>query len=276
MKLAVISDIHSNLLALNLAIQDAKKENVDSFIFLGDYITDGENANEILNTIKNLSNYTILGNREKYMISYSPEKKDYNNYRPISYTYHSLTNDSLDYIRNLKDFMIIEINNFKVLMIHGDKYFKAPGMNHQILDLIISEYDFDICLFGHTHQYFCTKYKDKFFINPGSIGTPTDTPTYKYCIIEILDTIHITLREFQVSDTFDDLKMAYRNTRYYKENKVWAELILLGIKDGKDYNTPFIELLNNKIKTLDTLDYHQFNKIWNDTYREYQHVIKKL
>jgi len=276
MKIAVISDIHANLLALDLAIQDARNENVDSFVFLGDYITDGENANEILNIIKNLSDYTILGNREKYMINYSPKRKNYNNYKPISYTYHSLTKNNLDYIRSLKDFISIEINNFKVLMIHGDQYFKVPEISYQILDLIISKYDFDICMFGHTHQYSYTRYKDKIFINPGSIGTPTDTPTYKYCIIEILDTIHVTLREFQVSDTFDELKMTYTNTRYYKENTVWAELILLGIRDGKDYNTPFIELVNNKLKTLDILDYHQFNKIWNDTYREYQHIIKEL
>lgn len=44
MKIAVISDIHSNLLALNLALLDSKKENVDCFMFLGDYITDGENS----------------------------------------------------------------------------------------------------------------------------------------------------------------------------------------------------------------------------------------
>jgi len=273
MKIAVISDIHSNLLAFNLAIQDAKKENVDSFIFLGDYITDGENANEILNIIKKNANYAILGNREKYIINYSKEKKDYNNYKPISHTYNSLTDDNINYIKELKDSMIVEINHFKVLMIHGDKYFNLPEITSTMIDLIISEYDFDICLFGHTHQYFCKKYKNKWFINPGSIGTPTDTPTYKYCILEILDTVSIHLKEFRVNDTFDELEMSYRKTDYYEENPVWAELILMGIKDGKDYCTPFIELFNSKIKKLGILEYDQFNKIWDDTYREFQKTL---
>lgn len=272
MKIAVISDIHSNLLAFKLALQDAKNENVDFFIFLGDYITDGENANEILNIIKKTSNYVIAGNREKYIINYSSEKKDYNNYKPISHTYNSLTEDNINYIRNLKDFMIVEILNFKILIIHGDKYFTLPEINPLIFDSIISEYDFDICLFGHTHQYCNTRYKNKMFINPGSIGTPTDTPTYKYCIIEISDTISINLKKFQVDDTFEQLEKSYRKTDYYKENMAWAELILMGIKDGKDYCTPFIELFNNKIKVLGILEYSEFNKIWNDTYREF---IKK-
>ena len=71
MKIAVISDIHSNLLAFNFALENAEKEKVDSFLFLGDYITDGENGNEILNIIKEKSNYVILGNREKYILNYS-------------------------------------------------------------------------------------------------------------------------------------------------------------------------------------------------------------
>lgn len=273
MKIAVISDIHSNLLAFNLAIQDARNENVDSFIFLGDYITDGENANEILDIIKQMSNYVILGNREKYIINYSKEKKDYNNYKPISHTYHSLTLDNINYIKSLEDYMIVEFHNFKILIIHGDGYFNLPELDSLIFDSIISKYDFDICLFGHTHQYCCTKYRNKMFINPGSIGTPTDTPTYKYCIIEISDTVSVNLKEFRVVDTFDELEKSYRNTNYYKENTAWAELILLGIRDGKDYCTPFIELFNSKIKKLGALEYNQFNNIWNDTYKEF---IKRL
>lgn len=48
MRIAVLSDIHSNLIALNLAIDSLRNEKVDKICFLGDYITDGENENEIL------------------------------------------------------------------------------------------------------------------------------------------------------------------------------------------------------------------------------------
>ena len=49
MILSVISDIHANTLALKLALEDSKKNKVDKYIFLGDYLTDGEDTNKILN-----------------------------------------------------------------------------------------------------------------------------------------------------------------------------------------------------------------------------------
>lgn len=269
MKIAVISDIHSNLLAFNLVLNDLKKENVDKFLFLGDYITDGEDGDEILEIVKNTADYAILGNREKYIINYSPEKKKYNNYKTIAHTYESLSKESIQYIKTLKEYYIIEINNQKVLMIHGDGYLKDINDIFSTFDAIIAKFDFDICLFGHSHKYLYKKYKNKIFINPGSVGQPTDYPTYKYCIIEFSDSINVKLREISVNNSFNDFKLKYQKTSFYKENYVWANLILKGIQDGQDYCAPFIQHLNNKTKLLQNIDDSQFNKIWNETYEEY-------
>ena len=274
MKIAVIGDIHSNLLAFNLAINDAKKEKVDKFIFLGDYITDGENSNEILNIVKSLADYAILGNREKYILNYSPEKKEYNNYKTIANTYNSLKKESIDYINSLKEFNIIKLNNWKILIIHGDGYSNIIEDIDSMFDLIIDKYDFDICLFGHSHKYLYKKYKDKIFLNPGSIGQPTDYPKYKYCIIELSDEINVFLREFKVSDTFAAFETDYKKTNYYKENFVWSNLILNGIRDGKDYCAPFIQLFNEKIELLGEISANEFNELWESTYKDFCNIFK--
>ena len=193
MRLAVLSDIHSNLIALNLAIDDLKKENVDKICFLGDYVTDGESDNEILGIIKNISDYTILGNREKYILDYSPLKKNYNNYKTIHTTYNNLSKDNLKYIESLKEYYIIKAKDFNILMIHGNQYYSDKDNIEEVFDKIINDFDFDICLFGHSHKYLYRKYKNKIFINPGSIGQSNDYSSYKYCIIEIIDEINVIL-----------------------------------------------------------------------------------
>ena len=119
--------MHANLLALNLALEDAKANNIEKFIFLGDYITDGEYSNDVLELVKKYSDYAIIGNREKYILNNKKEKENYNNYKPISYTYNSLSKNNKDFIKKLKEYMIININSFRVLLIHGDTYIKTPN-----------------------------------------------------------------------------------------------------------------------------------------------------
>ncbi len=273
MRLAVLSDIHSNLVALNLALDSLKNENIDKICFLGDYITDGENENEILSLVQKISDYAILGNREKYMLDYSPLRKDFNNYKTIYTTYNNLSKESLEYIENLKEYYIIRINGFKVLMVHGHQYYNNIDDNmEEIFDRIIDDFDFDICLLGHSHHYLYKEYKSKYFINPGSLGESTDYPTYKYCIIEITDKINVILKEFSVAESFSKLVDGYKKTAYYKNNYVWANLILYTIRDGVAYCSLFLEQFNNKIRDLGYLTAEEFNQIWDKTYNDF---IKK-
>lgn len=270
MKFAVLSDIHSNLIALNLAIDDIKKENVDQICFLGDYVTDEGNDNEVLSLVKNISDYAILGNREKYMLEYSPLKKGYNNYKTIYTSYNNLSDESLKYIKSLKQYYIIKVGDFNVLMIHGNQYYSDKEDIEKLFDRIIDNFDFDICLFGHSHIYLCRAYKHKVFINPGSVGEPCDYPSYKYCIIEITDKVNVTLKEFDTKDSFDKLVDHYKNSEYYKDNYAWANLILYLIRDGINYCCMFLERFDKKIKDLGEITAEEFNKIWDDTFDDFK------
>jgi len=112
-KIAVISDVHCNILSLKLAIDDAEKRGIDYFIFLGDYVTDGIWNNEILEIVRNRGNVVILGNREKYILNYNPLKKDNKGYKNIAYAYQDLTKDNLEYIKSLNEVEIIKLNGKK-------------------------------------------------------------------------------------------------------------------------------------------------------------------
>ena len=270
MRLAIISDIHANDVALNLTIEDIKKEKIDKVIFLGDYITDGEASNKILNIIKEYQDYAIVGNREKYILNYNKKKRKYNNYKPISYTYKSLTRNSLKYIKSLKDYMYINIFGKKILLIHGDSYFCGKFDYEDAYQKIIDDFDdFDICLYGHTHIHKSAIYCGKYFINPGSIGQPFDGATYKYCILDINEDINIILKEFDISDTFSQLESSYKKTKFYKKNIIWGNVILDGIKNGNDSISCFLNLVNKRINKLEKINYLEYNRIWNEAYQEY-------
>lgn len=270
MRYAVISDVHSNAWSLRQAIQDALKEGVDKFIFLGDYITDGMKDNEVLELVKRYGDYVVKGNREDYIIDLMNDQnmdKETPNQKPLWYTKNSLTEQSLEYIKSLPDHILIKKQGHRMLIIHGNSHQYITERNIKMLDKLINDYQFDICLSGHTHVIENFMYRNHQFINPGSIGRPSDGPTYKYMILEIEESIKVTIKEISINDTWEELEKEYKKSAYYKDNQVYCDLFLTAIKDGKDYFGPFIEKYRSQIQKNQKEDP---NKIWNQLYQEWQ------
>lgn len=167
--------------------------------------------------------------------------------------------------------MILDINGFKVLLIHGHQFFKGDNQMKYFYDKVIKIYkNFDLCLFGHSHVFLDEKYKGKRFVNPGSIGQPTDSNTYKYVIIDFGDTVNLTLREFNVLDSINELEESIKNSDYYKESPVWTKLILDTIRDGYDHCCEFIDLLNEN--DVNDLSEEDFNRKWDEAFEKYKNA----
>lgn len=62
MKIAVISDIHSNIYALDKVIDDIKSKNVDMVVCTGDLVGYGTRPNEVIHKMKEEKILTIMGN----------------------------------------------------------------------------------------------------------------------------------------------------------------------------------------------------------------------
>lgn len=78
MKIAVFTDIHGNLEALNAILKDIKKQNVNEIICLGDTIGIGPNSKECINSLIRNNINMVLGNHELYALNglkYYPEIK---------------------------------------------------------------------------------------------------------------------------------------------------------------------------------------------------------
>lgn len=107
MKIAILSDIHGNIVALNEVLKDAESQNVDKYIVLGDIITDFPAGNEVIEKIKELTPYVIKGNREQYLLNYEKTKncKHWKTIQNTSliYHYHILNDENKEYIRSLPE-----------------------------------------------------------------------------------------------------------------------------------------------------------------------------
>ena len=82
MRIAVLSDIHSNFHALSAVVADAEKRSPDWWIFLGDYITDCPYPHRTVEFLRDFAEthpcVLIRGNREDYMINQRKSPQPWN------------------------------------------------------------------------------------------------------------------------------------------------------------------------------------------------------
>jgi len=128
MKIAIISDVHGNYPALLAVINDAIENNVDNFIFVGDYIFDLPYPNEVTELIRSLKNaFVIQGNKEGYLKKLSTENQsnwNYDQMGAVYQTYREIKPENFSYLTNLHESCYVS------LPFHGEVY-----VTHYIKDI---------------------------------------------------------------------------------------------------------------------------------------------
>jgi predicted phosphodiesterase len=208
-KYAVISDIHGNMPAFRAVLDDAKKAEVNKFIFVGDYYFLSY-PNEVIDTIRHIDNaYVVRGNHEDYLDNLS--KQDQRTWTDgqmsaLYWGYKTLNNENLEYLSKLPKEIIINQNETPIHIFHSaETYINNPTLSklsssnyalcYRNIQITFEEYkqnlikqlhrdDFlhknlkfladGIYIFGHTHIQWHTNICNKILINPGSCGIPLD------------------------------------------------------------------------------------------------------
>lgn len=211
MTIALISDIHANLPALEACLQDIEKRKPDAVYCLGDLVGYNIWPNEVVNEIRNRRIPTIAGNYD-YGIgrnsddcgcAYKTEEEKAMGKISISYTNEIIGNDEREYLRtlpfhfNLK-FKMQEKENLNLLLVHGsprkiNEYLFEDREEKSMLR-IMEGAKADIMCFGHTHKPFHRilekeengRARHFHAINIGSVGKPKDgDPRGAYVMLEL-------------------------------------------------------------------------------------------
>ena len=182
MKIAVLSDIHSNYVALQHCLDYAFAQKIDKFIFLGDYTADlayPQKTMQILYEMKEKYDCTFIrGNKEGYWLDYRAggEKgwKD-NTVASMLYNYKNLTTDDLAFFESLDISKKIKFDGFpEAIICHGSPYKVNENMfpDDKRTFEIMEQSETSLILYGHTHRQGKIEHSGVCAINPGSVGMP--------------------------------------------------------------------------------------------------------
>ena len=202
MKLGIITDIHSNIIALKAVLKEFEKIKVDKIICCGDIIGIGPNPEEVVQELIKVEDKLIAvrGNHEQYLL-YGVPINVHDDKRKISveenknheWIHSKMSKQSKEFIEELPMTRSIKIENKKIYIIHypinkNGKYkehIKNPTIEEN--EKMFMEIDSDIYVYGHTHVA-CIKNKDdKWFINTGSLGCPLKSNIANAGVLDIKD-----------------------------------------------------------------------------------------
>lgn len=206
MKYALLGDIHSNLEALQVVLEDAEKQGVTKYACLGDVVGYNANPVECLEIVRKLNCACVRGNHDHYC----SHAENLDGFHPLAadvvdWTRKQLSEDQQEFLRALR--FVSSVETFTIVHSTLD----APEMWGYVFDKLEAEANFNyqtttLCFYGHTHVPLAFEKSDairfglytririglgkKYFINVGSVGQPRDgDPRAAYVIYDMVNNI---------------------------------------------------------------------------------------
>lgn len=191
MKICFFSDIHGNIYSLNSFIEVTVKQDIDMFIFGGDFFGYYYYANDCIDKIRSLPNCrSVLGNHDQYFLDLLHGNltedvlitKYGNSYSDIV---SKISQDNINFVGSLPTSLEMLLDDKKIAFFHGSPNGSAVDRVYPDTDLsLVESGNYDVCFLGHTHHKMI-RYKDNtLIINPGSVGQQRDGKGVSYIIYD--------------------------------------------------------------------------------------------
>lgn len=223
-KIAVIADIHSNLKALNLALNKLEKERVEKIIVCGDVVGYGKQPNQCCEIIQKLNCHVIAGNHD-WAVAGKTEYEDSHSstaIRGINETKKIITPGHLSWLKRLKlHYVMDEMEFVHSSLVEPEKwYYLTLGSTskNSIWQDVRDNFNVmkgQVCFVGHTHMpdIFLEKtsnnikviYPDRPFyelegkraiVNVGSVGQPRTSSKKASLVIYEREVQKISFKRF--------------------------------------------------------------------------------
>lgn len=186
MRLAIFSDVHGNLPALDAVVEDIRRQQVDAVYCLGDLVGYAPFPNEVVERVHGDRIPTIMGNyddgvgydRDECGCAYREAEERRLGDQSLRWTRDHVTAENKRLLRELLPEIRVTIDGQRLLLVHGSPrkineylFEDRPDSSFQRLATTSNA---DFIIFGHTHKPYAKRVGDVWFVNVGSVGKPKD------------------------------------------------------------------------------------------------------
>lgn len=201
--IAVLSDIHGNLAALEAVVAHAEASGCSRFVNLGDIVSGPLWPKETADYLMLREWPTLQGNHERQLLTQQPDQMNLSD----KYARTVLTDRQLDWLRELPGTLQLSSDIFlchgtpqsdlEYFLEHVDENGSRPAQRHEVAGRVGERLE-RLILCGHTHIPRIVSLDDERIVaNPGSVGLQaysddrpfdhvmeTGSPSARYAVVE--------------------------------------------------------------------------------------------
>lgn len=180
MRIALISDIHANEVALRAVMASIEEVGVDQVVCLGDVATLGPRPGAVLDLLRELGCPCILGNHDEFLLdpalihTYTdvPIVLD-----AVDWCRDQLSKDDVAFLRTFRPHLEIPLDAGATLFLfHGSPRSHMENLLAETppeeLDRALAGHAATVMAGGHTHIQMLRQHRGTLLVNPGSVGLP--------------------------------------------------------------------------------------------------------
>lgn len=224
MRVALIADIHGNMLALDAVLTDLGRRSVDQIVCLGDLAVLGPEPRQVIARLRELDCPCVMGNTDAWLLSDPPFPAEPATTTPVAdltrWTKNQLADDEIAYLRSLPLTRDVSLGTTQSLLaFHAsprslDEIIAAQTDADRVTSML-ADHSATIFAGGHTHIQLMRRHESVRIVNPGSVGLPgvgpggpdlpvnTDVAWAEYALLDA--------REQTISVEFHQIPLALRD-----------------------------------------------------------------
>jgi protein phosphatase len=186
--IALISDLHGNLPALEAVLSDIKRRNISRIFCLGDLVGKGPHSEKVVDICQDVCEVTIKGNWDDYIVR-DTEKPT------MRWHQQRLGPERLAYLRQLPQTLDFWMSGRRVRLFHASQesvYYRVrmddPREKHLAM-FTNTAFTGNTCTpdvvgYGDIHCAYVMHFRQQMLFNVGSVGNPLDMTQASYAILE--------------------------------------------------------------------------------------------
>jgi putative phosphoesterase len=179
MRIALISDIHANLVALDTVLNDLEQQGAEQIVCLGDVAASGPQPRGVLQRLLDLNCPVVLGNADAWLLEPQEYSGDDPLYRKVyemdQWAANQLTAADRDFLRTFHSTVPVEADGqARLLCFHGSPLSNTDLISAETPAAQLEQYQAGVnarlLAGGHTHTQMLRRCGEYTWINPGSVG----------------------------------------------------------------------------------------------------------